>query len=304
MKKITSKSTLFAIGGITLVTLLSIASCSKSSSNATTPPITPLGGFVSSDSVEPGSLIAYWPFEGNTNELVSGLASTSSGITFTTGIRGQASQGSVGSSIQVPLAANSAFASLASYSVSVWYNDPVQVTSPNHGLFLMYGASDWNLLELEFERDSTSTADSVKVHAGFLNPGGVNYKGIVPEALLDTAVNLWVHLVMTYDGGSSTYTLYQDGVPVAAETAWSNGLYASTPAKIWTDGTATTPMGPISYATEVPTGLTIGAFGPGITQGNSWAGSFPGKMDELRVFKIALSAQDVAGLYLNGRAGR
>lgn len=303
MKQITSKLTIFTSIGLSFAAAIFFGSCSKSSSKGTTPP--PLiGGYVSSDSVASANLIAYWPFDGNATEKKAGLTGTSTGVTYTAGIRGQAYQGSASGAIQVPLTAGGPFASLQSFSISLWYNDPSQVTSPNHGLFHMYGASDWNLFEIEFERDSTAPGDSVKVHAGFTNPGGPAYKGIVPEALLDTAVNKWVHLVMTYNGGSSTYTLYQDGVPVGVKSAWSNNLYGATPQKIWTDGTATTPMGNLNFATEVPTGLTIGAFPPSITAGNSWAGSFPGKLDELRIYNTALSQQQVAGLYLNGLAGR
>ena len=283
--------------------LFILGSCKKSSNPAPTPP--PLiGGFVSSDSVEPHALIAYWPFDGNSNEMVGGLSGTATGVTYVKGIRGQAYQGSTGGSIQVPLTAtNTAFDSLHSYSVSIWYNDPTQVTSPNHGLFHMYG-TDWNLLELEFERDSTSTGDSVLVHAGFTNPGGVAYKNIIPQALLDTAIGKWVHLVMTYNAGTSMFTLYQDAVPVALLSAWTNGMYANSPIPIWTDGTATVPMGNINFASEIPQGITIGAFPPSITQGNAWAGSFPGMLDELRIYNVALTQQDVTGLYLNGLAGR
>jgi hypothetical protein len=306
----TVKSNLsFLTLGIVLLALFGMVSCSKSSSGggggSTTPPVTLLGGFASSDSVEPAALIAYWPFDGSSTEKVAGLVGTATGVTYVTGIRGQAYQGSVGGSLQVPLAAGDvAFDSLHSFTVSVWYNDPSQVISPNHGLFHMYGATDWNLLELEFEPDSTGPADSVRIHAGFTNPGGPTYKGIVPQGLLDTAVAKWVHIVYSYDGPSSTYSLYQDANLVAVQSAWTNGGYSTSPVPIWTDGTATTPMGNLSFATEIPTGITIGAFPPSITAGNAWAGSFPGMLDELRVFNIALTQKDVTGLYLNGQAGR
>jgi Concanavalin A-like lectin/glucanases superfamily len=299
MKNIKSKLNMLAIAGIALATI-SIASCKKSSGGNS---ITPIAGYDSSGAVATANLIAYWPFEGTPNDVKGGLIGTATGVSYTAGIKGQAYQGSTTSSIQIPLTTGNAFASIQSFSLSVWYNDPTQVTTPNHGLFMMSGVSNWNLLELEFERDSTGPADSVKVNAGFNNVDGVNYKGIVPSALLDTAVNRWVHLVLTYDGGSSTYTLYQDGVTVKAQTAWSSGLYASTPAQIWTDGTATVAMGNIGFTADPPTGITIGAFSP-LVAGNSWAGSFPGKLDEIRVYNKALSLSEVAGLYLNGLAGR
>lgn len=301
MKQVTSKLNLAFLTAIMGGSLL-FSACSKN--GTTIAPPTPIGGYVSSDSVASGNLIAYWPFDGNANDVKGGLSGTASGVTYTTGVKGQAYQGSSTGSIQVPLTSGSPFASLQSFSVSIWYNDPVQVTSPNHGLFHMYGASDWNLLEMEFERDSTSTGDSVKLHAGFTNPGGTNYKGIIPESLLDSAIGKWVNLVMTYDGTNSLYTIYKNGVAIGARTAWSNGAYATTPAAIWTDGTATTPMGNLNFSSEAPTGITIGAFPPSITSGNSWAGSFPGMLDELRIYNKALSSAEVQGLYLNTKAGR
>lgn len=301
MKKNTNKWTLGVLSIMSIGILFS--ACSKKSGTTIAPP-EPLGGYVSSDSVASANLIAYWPFDGNANDVKGGLSGTATGVTYTTGIRGQAYQGSTSGAIQVPLTSSSAFANLQSFTVSLWYNDPVQVTSPNHGLFHMYGPADWNLLEIEFERDSTSTGDSVRLHAGFTNPGGVDYKGIVPESLMDSAIGKWVNIAMTYDGGSSMYTIYQNGVPIGAKTAWSNGAYAPTPTEIWTDGTATTPMGNLNFSSEVPTGITIGAFPPSITAGNSWAGSFPGMLDELRVYNKALTSAEVKGLYLNGKAGR
>ena len=56
--------------------LLSLGSCKKSSNFVCTS-IPLIGGFLSSDSVVPKALIAYWPFDNNTNEKIGGLSDTS-----------------------------------------------------------------------------------------------------------------------------------------------------------------------------------------------------------------------------------
>src|ERR1700734_4144221 len=104
MKTVKSKMSFLTLGIVSLA-LFGVISCSKSSSGggSTTPPVTLLGGFASSDSVEPAALIAYWPFDGNSTEKVAGLVGTSTGVTYVTGLRGMAYQGSVGGSLQVPI---------------------------------------------------------------------------------------------------------------------------------------------------------------------------------------------------------
>ena len=120
MKKVRSKFSLLVIAGITIATM-SVVSCSKSSSGP--PPITPIGGYVSSDSVATDALIAYWPFDGDANDHKGGLTATVSGtITYpATGVRGMSYQGALGAyATLVPPA--SFPTSLTSYTISFWYN--------------------------------------------------------------------------------------------------------------------------------------------------------------------------------------
>ena len=293
--------------------LFSLGSCKKSS-NFAGKSIPLIGGFLSSDSVEPKALIAYWPFDNNSTEKIGGLLATSEGTDYGKGIRSLAYLGIFddpwdyglgdaplfGVPVEVPLVStNTAFNSLHSYSVSIWINVPDEVKTLNQVLFHIEGIHA-NLIELEFEQYSTSAGDKLKVHAGFTNPGGVAYKEITTEGILDSSINRWVHLVMTYNGGNSLFTLYQDAVPIALSSPWTHSAYTTSPIPIWTDASATVPMGNIDFASDIPQGITIGSFPPDSTS----AGSFPRALDELRIFNIALTQKDVTGLYLNGLAGR
>ena len=309
----------FSLLGIMIFSagLFNLGSCKKPKDSIPVPgddrSIPLIGGFLSSDSVEPKALIAYWPFDNNTNEKIRGLSTTSEGTDYGKGIRSLAYLGifdnpwdysgdppSVGVPVEVPIeSTNTAFNSLHSYSVSIWFNVPAEVKSLNQVLFHIDGIHA-NLIELEFEQYSTSAGDKLKVHAGFTNPGRVTYQEIITEGILDSAINRWVHLVMTYNGHNSLFTLYQDAVPIALSSPWTHSTITTSPIPIWTDASATVPMGNIDFASDIPQGITIGSFPPDSTS----AGSLPRSLDELRIFNIALTQQEVTGLYLNGLSGR
>lgn len=71
---------------IICASLLSLGSCKKASITARTA-IPLIGGFLSSDSVEPKALIAYWPFDDNAHEKIGGLLATSADAEYTNGIK-------------------------------------------------------------------------------------------------------------------------------------------------------------------------------------------------------------------------
>jgi len=305
MKKITRNQAKSGIAGILIMVIFATQSCSKSSSSSAPPPPNPIGGFVSSDSVEPKSLIAYWPFDGDANDHKgSENATASPNVTYVqSGIRGQAYQGSATSYVTVP--ANASFASLQSYSISVWFNIAAQPSSsPNdpNGIFFLTGDSTQDELVCEIEPYKPVSGDSVRIHTGFNDLASPAYQLFVMEAFADTAIGKWVHLVMTYNGGTSTYTVYQDGVPINNNSAF--GLHTST--QMFTDGSKTTPLGNLGF-TDVPKQIILGTwpaglFGVSPTLGSN--GCYQGQMDELRVYNIELTQKDVSGLYLNGLAHR
>jgi len=304
MKRITSKFPLLAIAGATAIMAIGMSSCSKKSSSGPTPP-TPLGGYISSDSVAPGNLIAYWPFDGNSNEKMLGLTPTpiGSGITYTTGVRGQAYQGAAGSYETFTLPGGGGpFSALGSYSESLWFKVANEDTVPR-GIFFLSGTTTQDELVTEIEPYTPVSGDSVRIHTGFNDLNGPAYQLFIPETFDTAAIGKWVHLVITYNGGTSVYTVYQNAIPMGTSTAFSGGLYI-TPNPMWTDGTATTPLGNIGFTSDPPASIIIGSWPNGLFGQVATNDCFVGQIDELRVFNIALTQQEVAGLFLNGQAGR
>ncbi len=293
------------LAGATIIT-----SCSKSDNNTASLPA--VGGYNSSNDVASANLIAYWPFEGNYTETKQNLTGTNNGAGFTIGVngQGQAYQGK-GASYILFSNPGSAFSQLKSYSVAVWVAEstqPVNNTTTSYsagqgaqGIFFVYdqAGTAWNLIHLDAEPFRN---DTLRLHAGFNNTGAPEYQGIVPEGLLPASVkaSTWVHVVMTYDGGSSTYSLYRNGVAVPVASAW--GTSALT--QIWTNGNKTTAMGNITFKSP-PGGIVIGAFpqavtptiNSGIGGPQPWSGNFQGAIDNLRVYNKALTQNEVGGLY-------
>jgi hypothetical protein len=299
MKNIKNRLNALAIAGMAVV-LLVAASCSKKSSGTS---IIPIGGYDSSGAVAAANLIAYFPFEGNANDVKSGNVGTSVNVTYPAGIKGLCYQGSAnGYATLVP---SSAFSSLGSYSISIWYKIPAQpVAGDPAGLFFLSGTANPNLLLYELESYTPVSGDSVKIHHGFFDVISPAYQGFTMESYDTAAINKWVHVVTTYDGSSSTYVIYQDGVAIGNNSAFGHNI---TPTPMWTDGTMTTPLGNLGWGTDTPVQIVLGTWPPGLygvspTLGSN--GCLLGQMDEIRVYNKALSRSEVAGLYLNGVVGR
>ncbi len=305
MKTVNSK--MLFLAAVIVVGLSGLESCSKKNSSSGPPAPTPLGGFVSSDSVEPQALIAYWPMDGDANDHKGGITGTPVNISYTAGVRGQAYQGS--SNGYVSFTPNAAFQGLQSYSVSLWFWQPSQpVGTPNtpQGMFMVADANTNPDLILENEHYAPVSGDSLRLHAGFYHAQGVTYQGYIMEEFDTAAIGKWVHFAMTYNGGTSTYVVYQDGVAMPNSSAFGDGT-----STVILDGPPNaTPASPLVGNLNFTTGATNGTIGTwtantfGVSPTLGSNGCFLGKLDEIRVFNIALKPTDVAGLYLNGQAGR
>jgi hypothetical protein len=333
MKTSNQKLSMLIIG-VALSTAGMLASCSKKSSGTTNkPPPSNPGGYDSANQIQSSALVAYWGFNGNFNETKHNLTATasSSAPTFTTGVKGQAYQGNGSSYRVVPFGSSaSSFAgtSLPSVTVSMWIKEaaePIYATNgqytPGQGpegvLFMYDAANNQDLLHFDIEPYAQATQDTMSLNAGFKATGltttgpyvGGGDEGIVPNARLDTAIGKWTHIVMTYNGAASTYSLYENGTAVFANSAWSTYTAGPSPVTILTGGTGavgSVPMGSLNY-TPAPTGLVIGAWAGTANVGgftpNQYTGSFKGEMDELRIYNVALNATDVKSLYLLEKAG-
>jgi len=145
--------------------------------------------------------------------------------------------------------------------------------------------------------------DSVRIHSGFWDVGNEPAFGnFIPETFNLGAVGKWVFFTVTYNGGTSTYTSYQNAVPTPASTAFTSGGYA-TPNPLYTDDTKSTPLGNLKL-TDAPQSIVLASWPDGMFGQVAAKTCFLGKLDELRVYSRALTQQEVSGLFLNGQANR
>ncbi len=189
----------------------------------------------------------------------------------------------------------------------MWYWQTAQpASSPNtpQGLFFLADAGGADpLIILENEPYNPVSGDSLRFHAGLTFTAATTYKGFTMQTFDTAAIGKWVNLIMTYNGGTSTYVIYQNAQPMLNQSAYGN-----TASTILLDGpTGSNPQGNINWAMTPPVEGTIGTWAPGVygvspTLGAN--GNWVGKIDELRLFNKALSQQEVTGLFLNGQAGR
>lgn len=299
---------LLAVAVATTIAAIGISSCSKKSSGGGGTTVQPLGGYVSSDSVASANLIAYWPFDADGNDKKGGLTATTSGSpTYSTaGVRGNSYGGSTGAYLTFSLpSGGGAFNSLGSYTESFWFKVAAQDTL-TQGIFFLEGTSTQDELITEIEPYMVGVAgsdDSVRIHTGFNDLASPAYQLFVPETFDTNAVSKWVHQVITYNGGTSVYTVYQNGIPMGTNSAFSSGKYV-TPNTMYTDGTMATLLGNIGFTTDAPKTIVIGSWPDQLFGQLAAKNNFLGQLDEIRIFNKALSQQEVAGLYLNGQAGR
>lgn len=327
-----------------------LSSCSKSSSGnggggtTHTAPSNP-GNYDSANQIQASALVAYFPFNNSYNDVKQGLVGSDTGGTFATGIKGQGFQGNGSSFLVVPFgnsASMFAGTSFKNFTVSLWVDEPQaplyvpanqpQVYTPGEGpeglLFMYDNSGHQDLLHMDIEpyaNDSVSE-DTLNLNAGFTITGATTTgpyvgstvggtEGVVPNAHMDTAIKKWVQIVMTYDGASSNYTLYENGTAIGVNSAWSS--YANTtPIQVLTGGltsgfgsapvSGAVPLGVLNF-TPAPAGLVIGAWcGTAKVGGftpNQYSGSFKGTLDELRIYNTAMSASDVKSLYILEKAG-
>jgi hypothetical protein len=325
MKMITKKWALWVIVGLAICAVSTIESCKKSSSSTTVtppPPPPPSGPTSSSDSVEPQALKLHWAFDGTPNDSVLGLQGTAVGGSYVTGVLGKAWQGSSTSYITVPTGTDSTTlgGEFGSYSVSVWYQLPTAVRPTSggtaQGIFFMSGenpGADGNefILEADIASANQLATDSVPIHNGFNNVGGPagSWQGFT-LATYDTTKSTWVNIVMTYNGASSQYVFYQNGTPLPDQSAFGyetpDTLYDG-PLPLGSGSPATQLMGNLVFAPDNPQMFYIGCWPPGlygVSQTLGANGNFQGALDELRVWNIALTKQDVVYLYQDGSAGK
>lgn len=250
-------------------------------------------------SVKTENLVAYFPLESESNAVALGqgisYSAKAGAASFTKGIRGNCYQNSSNdanniSYLNFALGQNNLLKSMGSFTISAWvksgyeYDTAPAIFSLNGGdagmgsvVIFLDGAHDANGLGLKYYLYNNPTA----------------WKGqdlqITNEAFTP---NRWFHIVYSYDEKDSKMRFYADGVLIGDSVRYADGDPDGP------DGPAVQPLlGRLSFGTE-PTNLYFGAWWNNLDgTGDEWRRSFPGLLDEVRIWNTALTDAEVESLY-------
>lgn len=301
MKKNKFLSCLMAMGlGAALLT-----SCGNDDDNAIALP--PIGGYASADEVGMDDLVGYWPLDGDGVERKSNTSpSASVGAAYSEGIKGQGVTLTNGYLAYPEIAAMAA--TMPSMSISLWgkINNnggddgyPTMIFSlgrPDHW------AGNINLMAETGWKPAANDSLTIKGYVQIKNEDGtaathevLNRISATPEELADghtASANKnsgkWAHYVVIWEAEAGLFQLFANGIKISDAKLESqnegNGL-------------------PLNFFT--PTAPVIGTFATVASgTGEAWQRSMNGQLDEIRVWKKALSSAEITSLYELEKAGR
>ncbi|WP_316634690.1 LamG domain-containing protein [uncultured Flavobacterium sp.] len=272
-------------------------SCEDSIDKVNSPiPYESIGGYENSDDIAAAHLVSKFSFDGNITDSKNNITDGSgTNVSYDTGIKGDAYKGSTSSFIAYNTVGNP-IVNLKSITVSMWIK-----TDPHTGgaqsLFMLPKKTDfWGNIFTLIEGTGPATTMLMKNHiqkdvtpsipwAGqFIEHAGAN--------VLPNMFGAWKHLVWTYNGTSSTYSIYVDGQKLNIPASISK-RYASDPL------TGGAPYGELANS-EVSK-FIIGGYQQhlGAPWGNAdgWMLHYTGLMDEFRIYDTPLTDNEVVALY-------
>jgi hypothetical protein len=275
MKKI--HGSLMLVAGLAFVASCTKADYSDDFSTSTPPPI---GNYNNSDEVASASLAAKWSFDGGLTESKQNLAGTATGTGFMQGQKAQALQGTANGYVVYSNAGT--LANLKSFTVSFWMKPSQQFAGGATQVFQIENTGDfWSNMTVYFEPPA---GDSSRFRMQF-HKEGVTWNNAFIEAKLPDAGTLtskWTHIVATYDGGTSTYRVYQNSVK-----------YFETQPQAGPTGPG---LGDLNFIN--PGRVIFGTWKQKIgAAGDSWMINYQGGLDEFRIYNKALTDQEISALF-------
>lgn len=292
------------------IAFTSLVSCGDDEES--TPTLPPIGGFNSADEVAASDLVAYWPLNGSGVEAKSNTAPNATvGTTWEAGAKGQGAKFTEGY-LGYPVIASMA-SSLSSMTVSLWAkvsNNGGENGAPTM-LFSLTRPDDWagnfNMLaETGWQpatSDSLTIGGSVRIKLADGSVNGQDTRNTIKESAASIAEGnipnanknsgKWAHYVLTWDASNANFKMYANGVKISNPN-WERRNKDSS-------GNDQ----PLALSFFTPTKVILGAFWTNaFGTPDSWQKPMTGNLDEVRVYKKALSATDIGALYELEKAGR
>jgi hypothetical protein len=216
-------------------------------------------------------MTAWWPANGHANDIIANhLGTLEGGVTFAPGVVGEAFSFD-GTSGYVQIPSSAALQPASAISITAWVYPTSFQNANGNSIAAKYGSGgvSWFLGaftgsgQIEWEVFDGSTANSAFVTEASLNVGS------------------WQFVAATFDGATQTWAVYINGTSVPLSCR---------------PGYVCVPVGPI-YQSSTP--VQIGAYTGGLGIEGFWSGL----IDEVQVFRVALTPAQVAAIYIAGSSG-
>lgn len=243
-----------------------------------------LGDYPKDPPPPPYSILkSYWTFDGNARDTGQyRLQTTVKNVTYVDGVKGQAAKIGEGGYIVAP-AVDDSLKTPGSLTVAFWMNAADVVQGGAQGLFALGNAKQfWGNFEMFLENLNEADTGLIKLH--MYNSGAPDQKGEQwVEKKIPKLLKKWSHVAVTYNAATSTLKMYADGA-VVDERQLSGGQYGPL---IWKDFTGLA-LGTFAFQTDP----NLSNHGP-----ETWAKSFNGLLDNVRIYNVAISDAEVKKLF-------
>jgi hypothetical protein len=229
----------------------------------------------------PGGIAAWWPGEGNANDIIGMNNGTPGGsLSYTNGEAGQAFYlNGTDAFVEVPASGSLNAGTNSGFTVEGWI-DPSVVDSAARPIVEWNNHSHGGVWGVHLWDSQSASAYGTGPGCLYLNIQDANnnppngYHTLASPAGIVHA-NVYQHVAFTYDRTSGVATIYLNGVNVA-QTTFPTNIVPQTSYDLY--------LG--VRASDVPPTL--------------WAGS----LDEFSVYKRVLSSNEIAAIYLAGSGGK
>jgi len=244
------------------------------------PPVS--GGYTNSRQIEPASLVGYWSFDGNLVDSVTSSVGTNHGMTYSAGLKGQALTGGPNSNKALATAPTSdGVKNMTQYTISLWVNSTQNDGAT--GLVSITNSNDfWANINIFLENGGSSTLARFKT---IFQVGTYQADNGIQD--VQNGFGKWTQYTISYDGAGK-FRSYVNGTLAAEKTTGTGASSFNNVGPI--------VFGALHFMVENPAVTTAGVQG--------WAGYLPGKMDEVRIYNKALTANQVLALSILERQGR
>ncbi|QEC67907.1 LamG domain-containing protein [Panacibacter ginsenosidivorans] len=276
MKTVNIKPVLLLI----LCAAFGLSSCYKKFDTSSYAPALSIGGYTGADEIAPSNLVAYFPFDGDYADKVSGTAGVNTGTSFSGGIKNQSLKGGLNS--YVLFTPGASITTMQSFTITYWVNSPAPSTGIIGLVNLANTTGFWGNIDMFFENGSTNSNGILKAH---ITNGPVD-SWVVKDGLVNL-FDSWNHIALSYDAGTTTFKLYVNGSPVTTNVVDGFGPLQFT-------NTGNIVIGCVQFQTD-PSQTSA-------TTAQDWASYLTGTMDEVRIYNKALGDADISALVkLEGR---